>query len=102
LRVVLVNTGLVVCLLPVPGEVRVLVGVLVLAAFAAFLPLLVSAVLYAVGAKRLALQRPKDPAALTKHVPEAAAITRERHTRQALAGLALIVLAMAAGYALAG
>jgi nitrite reductase (NO-forming) len=102
LRVVLVNGGLVVCLLPVPGEVRVLVGALVLAAFAAFLPLLFSAVLYAVRAKRLVLLGARDPAALKKHVPEEAATTRGRHTRQALAGLALIVLAMAAGYALAG
>jgi nitrite reductase (NO-forming) len=56
LRVVPVNAGLVVCLLPVPGEVRMLVAALVLAAFAAFVPLLVSAVLYAIRAKRVAMQ----------------------------------------------
>jgi hypothetical protein len=33
-------------------------------------------------------------------VPEAAAITRARHTRQVLVALALISLAVAAGYAL--
>jgi hypothetical protein len=77
-----------------------LVAALVLAAFAAFVPLLVSAVLYAIRAKRVAMQGVQDPAALTKHVPEAAAITRARHTRQVLVALALISLAVAAGYAL--
>jgi nitrite reductase (NO-forming) len=102
LRVVLVNAGLVVCLLPVPAEVRMLVAILVVAAFAAFLPLLVSAVLYAVPAKRAALQGATNPAALPKHVPEASAITRGRHTRQAVLGMGLIMLAAGAGYLLAG
>jgi nitrite reductase (NO-forming) len=101
LRVVLINAGLLVCLLPVPGEVRVLVAVLVLCAFAAFLPLLISAVLYAVRAKQVGRQDGHDPANLPKHVPEPTSVTRERHTRQALMALALVVLAMAAGYALA-
>ncbi|MBE3076673.1 MAG: hypothetical protein IMZ75_17370 [Actinobacteria bacterium] len=56
LRAVLINVGLVVFVLPVPGRVRFLVSVLVLGAFAAFLPLLVSAVLYAVRARRAARQ----------------------------------------------
>src|SRR5665647_1595427 len=47
LRVLLINAGLVVCFLPVPSLVRVLVSMLVLGGFAAFLPLLFSAVLYA-------------------------------------------------------
>jgi len=58
LRVVLINVGLVVLVLPVPAFVHVLVSVLVLGAFAAFLPLLVSAVLYAVLAKRAHGRRP--------------------------------------------
>jgi nitrite reductase (NO-forming) len=58
LRFVLINVGLVVLVLPVPAFVRVLVSVLVLGAFAAFLPLLVSAVLYALLAKRAHGRRP--------------------------------------------
>jgi len=53
-RAVLINVGLVVSLLPLPNPVRVLVSVLVLGAFAAFLPLLATAVLYAVSARRAA------------------------------------------------
>ncbi|HEY8883425.1 MAG TPA: copper oxidase, partial [Dermatophilaceae bacterium] len=53
-RAVLINVGLVVSLLPLPSPVRVLVSVLVLGAFAAFLPLLATAVLYAVSARRAA------------------------------------------------
>jgi nitrite reductase (NO-forming) len=57
-RAVLINVGLVVLVLPVPTFVRGLVSVLVLGAFAAFLPLLVSAVLYALPAKRAYRRRP--------------------------------------------
>ena len=53
-RAVLINVGLVVSLLPLPNPVRVIVSVLVLGAFAAFLPLLATAVLYAVSARRAA------------------------------------------------
>ena len=53
-RALLINVGLVVSLLPLPSPVRVLVSVLVLGAFAAFLPLLATAVLYAVSARRAA------------------------------------------------
>jgi nitrite reductase (NO-forming) len=60
LRVVLVNAGLVICLLPVPGEVQMLVEVLVLVAFAAFLPLLAATVLYAVRAKRVPVPQSGD------------------------------------------
>ena len=59
LRAVLINLGLVVCVLPVPSLVRVLVSMLVLGAFAAFLPLLVCAVLYARRAKRAVRQSPR-------------------------------------------
>ena len=40
--------------------------------------------------------------ALPKYVPEAASITAGRHTRQAVLGLSLILLAVGAGYLLAG
>lgn len=53
-RALLINVGLVVSLLPLPGPVRVLVSVLVLGTFAAFLPLLATAVRYAVSARRAA------------------------------------------------
>lgn len=100
LRVVLINLGLVVCVLPVPSLVRVVVSVLVLGAFAAFLPLLVSAVLYARRAKRAARQLATDPIPLTRHVPEPAADVRGRHTGLASVALASVVLAVAGGAAL--
>jgi nitrite reductase (NO-forming) len=56
LRAVLINAGLVVYVVPVPSPVLVLASMLVLGAFAAFLPLLASAVLYARRAKRCAAQ----------------------------------------------
>jgi nitrite reductase (NO-forming) len=105
LRVSIINVGLLVCLLPVPGEVRVLVSILVLGAFAAFLPLLVSAVLYAVRAKRVGLATARnvpDPATLPKHVPEPVAVTRRRHARQAEVALILVFFAVVAGFVLAG
>ena len=43
-RVIVVNAGLVLCLLPVPSVVRVVVSVLVLVALAAFIPLLLLAI----------------------------------------------------------
>jgi nitrite reductase (NO-forming) len=52
LRALLVNTGLVVWVLPVPGRVRALASLFVLGAFAVFLPILGSAVLHARRAKR--------------------------------------------------
>jgi nitrite reductase (NO-forming) len=62
LRAALINVGLVVCVLPVPSLVRVLASAIVLGAFATFLPLLVSAVLYAVRAKRAARHAAMDSA----------------------------------------
>jgi nitrite reductase (NO-forming) len=100
LRAVLINVGLMVCVLPVPSLVRVLVSVLVLGALAAFLPLLVSAVLYALRAKRAARHTAIDPASGTRHVPEPVAVVRGRHTGQAAVALASVVLAVAGGAAL--
>jgi hypothetical protein len=51
----------VVCILPVPHLVRVLISILVLGAFAAFLPLLATALLYAERAKRAVRHLAIDP-----------------------------------------
>ncbi len=51
-RLVVVNVGLLLCLLPVPGVVRVVVSVLVLVALAAFVPLMLGGVRAAVRARR--------------------------------------------------
>ena len=61
LRAVLINLGLAVCLLPVPSVLRVLVSMLVLGAFAAFLPLLASAVLYGRRSKRAVRKVATEP-----------------------------------------
>jgi len=100
LRAVLINLGLLVCVLPVPSLVRVLVSVLVLAGFVAFLPLLSSAVLYARDAKRAARQVSPDPTSVSRHVPEPAAVARGRNTGMAAVAVASVVLAVAGGAAL--
>lgn len=51
-RLVTVNAGLLLCLLPIPSLVRVVLSVLVLVALAAFIPLMLAAVRAAVAAKR--------------------------------------------------
>lgn len=92
LRIVLVNAGLVVCVLPVPSAVRVLASVLVLGGLAAFLPLL----LLAMRASRRAKAAPiaeRRPATATANV-------RGRTAGHAATGLAAVVLAVAAGVAL--
>ena len=105
LRAVLINAGLLVWILayalPIPGQVQLLVSVLVLGAFAAFLPLLAFAVLYAVRAKRAGRLTAADRSPMPKHVPEPAAVTRRRHTSQAAVALALVLLAVAVGMVLA-
>lgn len=98
LRVVLVNAGLLVCLLPVPVLVRVLASVLVLLGLAAFLPLLFGAM----RASRRAKASPALPAAVRPRAP--APVSAERPAGQvhglAAAGLAAVVLAVAVGVAL--
>jgi nitrite reductase (NO-forming) len=79
-RAALINVGLVVLVLPVPSLVRILVSMLVIGAFAAFLPLLVSAVLYARRAKHGSGRSPTEAAPVARHVPEAAAAVRGGHT----------------------
>jgi nitrite reductase (NO-forming) len=100
LRVVLINAGLLVVVLPVPSQVRFLTATLVLCAFAAFLPLLILAVLYALRAKHAGQRAIEHPSA-PRHVPEPAAITRRRNTRQGALALTLVILAVVAGVILA-
>jgi nitrite reductase (NO-forming) len=100
LRVVLVNAGLLVAVLPVPSQVRLLTALLALCAFAAFLPLLILAVLYAVRAKH-AGQNSIHRSPVPRHVPEPAGVTRRRNTGQAALAMTLVTLAVAVGYALA-
>lgn len=92
-RVVVTNAGLVVCLAPVPSLVRVLVSVLVLGAMTSFLVLLGGAL----RRSRRPVEAPSSPP--VRHVPEAAAVVRGRHTGMAAVGLAAVVLASAAGVA---
>lgn len=101
LRAVLINAGLLICVLPVPGQVRLLVSVLVVSAFAAFLPLLVLAVLYAVRAKHAGQKGVVDQSHATRYVTEPAAVTRGRDTGQAVMALALVILAVVGGVVLA-
>ena len=100
LRAVLINVGLAVCVLPVPGLVRVLVSVLVVGAFAAFLPLLVAAVRYALRAKRAARETTIEPTSMIRNAPEPATVVRGRHAGQVAVALASVVLAIAGGAAL--
>lgn len=72
LRAAFVNVGLVVFVLPVPSLMRVLALVVVVGAFAMFLPLLVTTVLYAQRAKRAARAAGTDPNS-AGHAPESAA-----------------------------
>jgi nitrite reductase (NO-forming) len=100
LRVVLINVGLLVAVLPVPSQVTLLVSVLVLGAIAAFLPLLILAVLYAVRAKH-AGQNSINRAPVPRHILEPAAVTRRRNIFQGVVALALVVLAVVEGVILA-
>lgn len=85
-RLSVANTGLLLCVLPVPSLVRVASSVLVLVAFASFLPLAVRAVLVA----RRMRGMPSKPGR-----PEPVAVRRRLGV--AAAGLGVVVLAAAAG-----
>ena len=97
LRVVLANAGLLVCLLPVPGAVRVLSAALAFVGLACFVPLLFRAM----RASRRAKAAPAAPAPLERRGP--APVAAERPPGQvaglAVTGLAAVVLAVAAGVA---
>jgi nitrite reductase (NO-forming) len=98
LRIVLVNAGLLVCLLPVPALVRVLASVLVLLGLAAFLPLLFRGM----RASRRAKAAPAPVAASRPRGPAPASSVRPAGQVRGLAatGLAAVVLAVAVGVAL--
>ena len=105
-RVVLVNTALVVSLLPVPPTVRVVVSVLVLVGLASFVPLLVTAI--------RASRRARAGSGLSPHeatagpgrgrrsgpAPVAAERPRGQVAGLAVAGLATVMIATVVGVAL--
>lgn len=99
LRIVLVNGGLVLSALPVPSVVRVVATTLVLGGLAAFVPLLVGAIL----ASRRAKSTGGRPGGAATAVRRPAAPDGERPPGQvtglAATGLAALVLAVAAGVA---
>ncbi len=98
LRVVLVNGGLLLCLLPVPTLVRVLASFLVLLGLASFLPLL----FLAMRASRRSKASPAPVAATRPRGPAPASTERPAGQVRGLAavGLAAVVLAVAVGVAL--
>ncbi|CCG05669.1 multicopper oxidase domain-containing protein [Blastococcus saxobsidens] len=88
-RIVVVNAGLLVCALPVPSIVRVACSLLVLAGLATFVPLL----FLAIRAARLARRAPAaEPSPAPSPAPG-------RVPGLAVAGLAAVLLAAAAGVA---
>ena len=91
-RIVVVNAGLLVCVLPVPSIVRVLCSVLVLAGLAAFVPLLVLAIRAARVARGASTAPPSDARSeMSRPVGQV--------TGLAAAGLAAVVIAVAIGVA---
>jgi nitrite reductase (NO-forming) len=98
LRVAITNAGLVVFLLPAPSLVRVVVSAVVLAALAAFLPLMFRAL----RAARQVRQLPVEPVPKSQRngpAPVAADRPKGQRTGLAATGVALVVLAVAAGVA---
>ncbi|MDP3892396.1 multicopper oxidase domain-containing protein, partial [Nocardioides sp.] len=85
LRVVAANTGLVVCVLPVPPAVRIAASTVVLVSFASFLPLLVLAL------------RASRAVKTGRHEPTPLAESPPRRIRQAVLALVLVALAAAGG-----
>ncbi len=99
LRVAIVNVGTAVFLLPAPSPVRVVVSAVVLVAFAAFLPLMFRAMRAARRARQQPIGSvPKEQR--TGPAPVAADRPRGQVTGLAATGVALVVLAVAAGVAI--
>jgi nitrite reductase (NO-forming) len=101
---VLVNVGLLVAVLPVPSLVRVLCSMLAFGGMAAFLPLLVVAIRRSRQARRASdtpgeVGHDAGEAASARGRPSVGA-TRRSASGLAVAGLAVVVLAVAAGVAL--
>lgn len=95
LRLIVINIGLAMCLVPVPSIVRVIVSTLVLAALIAFLPLAALAMRAARAAR--GTPPPKDRAASRERIALAQAPTR--HRAWLVAGAAALVLSVAVGIA---
>jgi nitrite reductase (NO-forming) len=98
LRIVVVNTGLLVAVLPTPTLVRVLASALVLAGLGAFLPLLVLGMRASRRARAAAAARPVGDRVRRAPVPPGPG--RGRQVGHAAVGLAAVVLAVAVGVAL--
>jgi len=96
LRISVVNAGLLLCVLPTPGLVRVSCSLLVLGGLAAFLPLLARSV----HASRIARARPTDAARLRERDGSASPFPHHRPTGMLTGGLMSVVLAVAVGVAL--
>ena len=95
-RLIVVNVGLALCLLPVPSIVRVIVSVLVLLALAAFIPLLILAIRDMVRT-RLARQAERAAGSTSAPLgPEA----RSWSAAQVLGAAAVLALAVTTGLAL--
>jgi nitrite reductase (NO-forming) len=95
LRIAVVNFGLVVCILPVTGWIRVLVSVLVLLAFAAFLPLMFRSVRASVAGRKAMAANGGKPLPLQIGQPP-----RPNHLAWGAAGLVLVLLGTLGGIAL--
>ncbi|MGH3332606.1 MAG: multicopper oxidase domain-containing protein, partial [Nocardioidaceae bacterium] len=99
LRVVVVNAGLLVSVLPVPSVVRVACSVLVLAGLAAFVPLLLLAVRASLTARRAATPSTAPPVRAGRPPRPEGDRPRGQVTGLAAVGLAAVVLAVAVGVA---
>ncbi|MEP7333011.1 MAG: multicopper oxidase domain-containing protein [Terracoccus sp.] len=111
LRLTLVNFGLLVTVLPVPPVVQTLAGLLVVAGFTAFLPLMALAAKASRRAKGAASRGPESgPGSITRPSPgptprsarpsaEAAQQARKAGRGLAVAGLGLVLVAVAVGVA---
>jgi nitrite reductase (NO-forming) len=99
LRVALTNAGVLVFLLPSPSLVKVVVSMLVLGSLAAFLPLMFRA-LAAARRSRQSQVRAESTVRRSGPAPVAADRPAGQRTGLAATGIALVVLAVAAGVAL--
>ncbi|WP_139007334.1 multicopper oxidase domain-containing protein [Arthrobacter crystallopoietes] len=96
LRIAVVNFGLLLCVLPVPSWVRVIVSVLVLLAFASFLPLMFRAVKASVAGRKALAANGGKPLPLQV----GAAPRPKNHLAWGAAGVILVLLGAAGGVAL--
>jgi nitrite reductase (NO-forming) len=99
MRVAVVNGGILVGVLPVPSAVRVLASAVVLAALGSFLPLMFVSMRASRRARTETAATRAAGGPVERVVPEPAAIRRRRSTGHAVAGLAVVVLAVAGGVA---